>query len=83
MPKEGYTSITINTDVYKTLKKAYDKNKKSLQLQGIYSLTGFFTQLAIKHLEKINMITVDWDTGNITYLDSDSNNNKGIKGGQQ
>jgi hypothetical protein len=38
-------SITVSEHVYKTFFKAYEKNKKGLEIKGIRSFSGYLTSM--------------------------------------
>ena len=45
MPKEGYSTITVDDEFYNKLSKHFQKNKKLLRRIGMGSLTGFYSGL--------------------------------------
>ena len=45
MPKPGYKSITVGEHVYNKFFKAYDKNKKELEIKGVRSFSGYLTSM--------------------------------------
>lgn len=45
MPREGYKTLTIPTEVYERLKQEYSKNQKILMKKGIMNLSGFLMYL--------------------------------------
>ena len=45
MPKPGYKSITVSEHVYNKFFKAYDKNKKELEIKGVRSFSGYLTSM--------------------------------------
>src|ERR687885_3019443 len=45
MPKPGYKSITVSERVYNEFFKAYEENKKGLEIKGIRSFSGYLTSM--------------------------------------
>jgi hypothetical protein len=45
MPKPGFKSITVSENIYKKFFKAYEKNKKGLEIKGIRSFSGYLTSM--------------------------------------
>jgi hypothetical protein len=43
LPKPGFKSITVSEHVYKRFLHVYEKKKKSLELKGITSFSGYIT----------------------------------------
>ena len=43
MPKAGFKSVTFSQSVYDNFHILYEKRKKKLELQGIFSFAGFVT----------------------------------------
>jgi hypothetical protein len=41
MPKPGYKPITVSEPVYNKFFKAYEENKKGLEINGIRSFSGY------------------------------------------
>jgi hypothetical protein len=45
MPKPGFKSIIVSENVYKKFFKAYEKNKKGLEIKGVRSFSGYLTSM--------------------------------------
>jgi hypothetical protein len=45
MPKPGFKSITVSEHVYNKFFKAYEKSKKTLEIKGIRSFSGYLTSM--------------------------------------
>ena len=71
MPKPGFKSITVSDHVYKRFLHVYEKSKKSLELKGITSFSGYITstmeQVMAKHeafskyMPLLEMLSIDPD----------------------
>lgn len=71
MPKAGFKTITVSDYVYDTFFAVYKKNKRELAMNGIFSFSGYITDLVrqstektrtfSKYQEAIQKISVDAD----------------------
>ncbi len=52
MPTEGYKSVTISEDVYKLVKKFYQKKKGYLRLKRIRSMSQLVEDILLEYIEK-------------------------------
>ena len=51
MPKSGFKSVTIRTEVMDDAKVEYHKQKKELKEKGIFSFSSFVTVIIYNYLE--------------------------------
>ena len=63
MPKTGWTSISVSTELYKLAKKYYEENKEELKvLYGIRSFSAFVNMCIreyLVHLGALNKKTAE------------------------
>lgn len=57
MPKAGFKTITVSDYVYDTFFGVYKKNKRELAMNGIFSFSGYITDLVRQSTEKSRIFT--------------------------
>lgn len=62
MPKEGWTSISIQDEIIASWKKTYDQNKEFCQHRGITSFTGFINSVMAGVLDNNTLLKLSVDS---------------------
>jgi len=52
MPRSGFKSYSIKEDLYEIIKKEFNENRHELRLQGITSISAYFSYLINKNIEE-------------------------------